>query len=98
MPETETSRGQAEEGFELLLDVPLKVTVELGRTRMLLQELLELGQGSIVDLERLAGEPVDVLVNGRPIALGEIVVLNDRYAVRVVSINSPTERVEGLGS
>ena len=98
MPETETPRGQAEEGFELLLDVPLKVTVELGRTRMLLQELLELGQGSIVDLERLAGEPVDILVNGRPIALGEIVVVNDCYAVRVVSINSPTERVEGLGS
>jgi flagellar motor switch protein FliN/FliY len=65
---------------------------------MLLQELLELGQGSIVDLERLAGEPVDILVNGRPIALGEIVVLNDRYAVRVVSINSPTDRVEGLGT
>jgi len=98
MPETESPRGPSEEGFELLLDVPLRVSVELGRTRMLLQELLELGQGSIVDLERLAGEPVDILVNGRPIALGEIVVLNDRYAVRVVSINSPTDRVEGLGT
>jgi flagellar motor switch protein FliN/FliY len=89
-------RSEGEEGIELLLDVPLRVSVELGRTRMLIQELLELGQGSVVDLERLAGEPVDILVNGRPIALGEIVVFNDRYAVRVVSINSPSERVESL--
>ncbi len=96
MPEETPEQQEAEEGFELLLDIPLRVTVELGRTRMLIQELLELGQGSIVDLERLAGEPVDVLVNGRPIAMGEIVVFNDRYAVRVVSINSPAERLENL--
>lgn len=81
-----------EESFQLLHDIPLKVTVELGQTRMLIQDLLDLGQGSVIDLERLAGEPVDVLVNGHPIALGEIVVFNDRYAVRVVSINTPTDR------
>jgi flagellar motor switch protein FliN/FliY len=85
-----------DEGFELLLDVPLRVSVELGRTRMRVQELLELGPGAVVDLDRLAGEPVDILVNGRPIAVGEIVVVNDRYAVRVVSIRSPTERVESM--
>jgi len=77
-----------EESFDLLLDVPLRVSVELGRTRMRLQDVLELAQGSIVDLERLAGEPVDILVNGRTIANGEVVVSNDRYAVRVLSIHT----------
>jgi flagellar motor switch protein FliN/FliY len=96
MPEAVTPKIDSEESFQLLLDVPLKVTVELGRTRMLIQDLLDLGQGSVIDLERLAGEPVDVLVNGHPIALGEIVVFNDRYAVRVVSINSPAERAGSL--
>jgi flagellar motor switch protein FliN len=87
---------QNEDGFDLLLDVPLRISVELGRTRLRVQELLDLSQGSVIDLERLAGEPVDVLVNGRPIAMGEIVVSRDRYAVRITSIRSPTERVESL--
>ena len=95
MPD-ETSATPSEEGFDLLLDVPLKVTVELGGTKLRVQELLEIGQGSIVELDRLAGEPVDILVNGRPLALGEVVVVNDRYAVRIVSIRSPTERAESL--
>ncbi len=81
---------------ELLLDVPLQVSVQLGETQMRIQDLLELGQGSIVDLDRLAGEPVDILVNGHAIALGEIVVVNERYAVRVVSVNNPAERLESL--
>ena len=97
MPEEEANQIQGDEGFELLLDIPLQVSVELGRTRMRIQELLELGQGSIVGLERLAGEPVDLLVNGHPLGQGEIVVVNDRYAVRVVSVNNPTERIESLG-
>lgn len=88
MPEDQT-RNANEEGFDLLLDVPLRISVELGRTRMRIQEVLELGQGSIVNLERLAGEPVDILVNGRPLAMGEVVVSNDRYAVRVLSVNGP---------
>ena len=95
MPD-ETNATPGEEGFDLLLDVPLKVTVELGGTKLRVQELLELGQGSILELDRLAGEPVEILVNGRPLALGEVVVMNDCYAVRVVSIHSPTERVESL--
>ena len=97
MPDEPQTNGQGnEESFELLLDVPLRVTVQLGATRMRVQDLLELGQGAVIELERLAGEPVDLLVNGRPVALGEIVVVNDRYAIRVVSIRSPTERAESL--
>ena len=91
-PEKEEAPG--EEGFELLLEVPLRVSVELGRTRLRIQDLLELGQGSIVELDRLAGDAVDILVNGRPVAQGEIVVVNERFAVRVVSVRNPAERVE----
>ncbi|MEE9281589.1 MAG: flagellar motor switch protein FliN [Myxococcota bacterium] len=95
MPEA-TNEVRPDDGFELLLDVPLQVSVQLGRTRMRIQDLLELGQGSVVDLDRLAGEPVDIMVNGHPIALGEIVVVNERYAVRIVSVNNPAERLESL--
>ncbi|MFQ5698186.1 MAG: flagellar motor switch protein FliN [Myxococcota bacterium] len=84
------------EAFTLLHDVPLAVTVELGKVRMTIQELLDMGQGSVVELDRLAGEPVDILVNGRPIAMGEIVIANERYAVRVVSIRDPADRLETL--
>ncbi len=96
MPEEDVAERAQQDGIELLLDVPLRVSVELGRTQMRVQELLDLGQGSIVELERLAGEAVDIMVNGHPIALGEIVVVNDRYAVRVMSVHSPAERVESL--
>ncbi len=96
MPD-ETTSSSAEQSFDLLLDVPLKVSVELGGTKLRIQELLDLGQGSILELDRLAGEPVDILVNGRAIALGEVVGVNERYAVRVVSVHSAAERVESLG-
>ena len=96
MPEQQNTPTSGEDSFELLLDVPLRVTVELGATRMRVQELLELGQGAIIELERLAGEPVDILVNERPVALGEVVVVNDRYAIRVVSVRSTTERAETM--
>ncbi len=96
MPD-EIASNSAEQSFDLLLDVPLKVSVELGGTKLRIQELLDLGQGSILELDRMAGEPVDILVNGRAIALGEVVVVNERYAVRVVSVHSATERVESLG-
>lgn len=93
----ETASSSADQSFDLLLDVPLKVSVELGGTKLRIQELLDLGQGSILELDRMAGEPVDILVNGRAIALGEVVVVNERYAVRVVSVHSAAERVESLG-
>ncbi len=96
MSEPQSTPTSGEDSFELLLDVPLKVTVQLGATRMRVQELLELGPGAIIELERLAGEPVDILVNERPVALGEVVVVNDRYAIRVVSVRSAAERAETM--
>jgi flagellar motor switch protein FliN/FliY len=93
MPE-DAAKPQEEESFELLLDVPLRVTVQLGQSRMRVHDLLELAQGEVIELDRLAGEPVDILVNGRMVAQGEIVVVNDRYGVRVVSVRTPTERQE----
>ena len=82
--------------LDLLLDVPLEVTVEIGRTRLAIRDLLQLGQGSVVELAKLAGEPLDVLINGRPIARGEAVMVNDRFGVRLTDIISPSERIAGL--
>lgn len=83
--------------LNLILDIPLKVTVELGRTRMVVSELLNLGQGSVIELSKLAGEPMEVLVNGKLVARGEAVVVNEKFGVRLTDIISPTERVEQLG-
>ncbi len=82
--------------IDLLLDVTLQVTVELGRTRRQIREVLSLGPGSVVELDRLAGEPVDVLINGKLIAKGEVVVIDENYGVRITDIISPTERVQSL--
>jgi flagellar motor switch protein FliN/FliY len=76
-----------------LLDVNLEVTVELGRTRMTLEKVLSLDQGSIVELQKFAGEPLDVLLNGQPVARGEAVVSGDRFGVRLTDILSPDERL-----
>jgi flagellar motor switch protein FliN/FliY len=81
---------------EFLLDVPLQVTVELGRTRMRIADLLRLAKGSIVELEKLAGEPLDVRVNGQLVARGEAVVVNDKFGVRLSDVLSPSERVKSL--
>lgn len=83
--------------LDLILDVPLKVTVELGRTRMPINELMKLSQGSVIELSKMAGEPLEVLVNNKPIARGEVVVVKDKFGVRLVEILSPIERVEQLG-
>jgi flagellar motor switch protein FliN/FliY len=80
----------------LILDIPLRVTVELGRTKMPVSELLNLTQGSVVELSKLAGEPMEVLVNDKLIAKGEAVVVNEKFGVRLTDIISPTERVESL--
>ncbi len=83
--------------LDQLLDVNLKITVELGRTTRSIGEILELGPGSVVELDRLAGEPVDILVNGRPIARGEVVVVDDAtFGVRVTDIISPARRIQSL--
>lgn len=82
-------------GFDLdfILDIPLTLTVELGRCRMLINELLQLGQGSVVELQKIAGEPMDVYVNQRLIARGEVVVVNEKFGVRLTDIISPAERI-----
>jgi flagellar motor switch protein FliN/FliY len=80
----------------MLLDVPLQVTVELGRTQLRIREVLELVPGSVIELEKLAGEPVDVLVNGRQIACGEVVVIDEEFGVRITDISSQAKRLRGL--
>jgi flagellar motor switch protein FliN/FliY len=82
--------------MDLLLDIPLQLTVELGRVRRMIKEVLALTPGSVVELDRLAGEPVDVLVNGRLLGKGEVVVINENFGVRITDILSPTERIEQL--
>ncbi len=83
--------------LDFILDIPLEVTAELGRARMLINELLKLGQGSVIELTKLAGEPIEILVNQKLIARGEVVVVNEKFGVRLTDILSPTERIEQLG-
>jgi flagellar motor switch protein FliN len=83
-------------GISLLLDVPLHMTVELGRTRRTIREVLSITPGAVVELDRLAGEPVDVLVNGKLLGKGEVVVINENFGVRITDIISPVERLKGL--
>jgi flagellar motor switch protein FliN/FliY len=87
---------QPAQSIEFLFDVNLHVTVELGRTEMTVRKILEMGPGTVVELNRLAGEAVDVLVNGRAIARGEVVVIDDMFGVRVTDILSPYDRINSL--
>jgi flagellar motor switch protein FliN len=82
--------------LDFILDIPLFLTVELGRSRMLISELLQLGQGSVVELTKLAGEPMDVYINQRLIARGEAVVVNEKFGVRLTDIVPPAERINKL--
>lgn len=82
--------------LEMILDIPVTVSVEIGRTKMLVNDLLQLGQGAVVELEKLAGEPMEILVNGRLIARGEAVVVNEKFGVKLTDIVSPTERINKL--
>jgi len=82
--------------IDLIMDIPVKLTVELGRTKMTIKELLRLAQGSVVSLDGLAGEPLDILINGYLIAQGEVVVVNDKYGVRITDIITPSERMRRL--
>ncbi len=83
--------------LNLLLDIPLNISVELGRANLLLQEVLDLAPGSVVELDKAAGEPVDILVNGRLVARGEVVVIEENFGIRITEIVSPQERVHRLG-
>lgn len=82
--------------LNLVLDIPVKMTVELGRTKMTIKELLRLSPGSIVSLEGLAGEPLDILINGYLIAQGEVVVVSDKFGIRITDIITPSERMHRL--
>ncbi|HAT25088.1 MAG: flagellar motor switch protein FliN [Pantoea sp.] len=84
------------EDLNLILDIPVKITVELGRTKMTIKELLALSQGSVVALDGLAGEPLDILVNDFLIAQGEVVVISDKFGIRITDIITPSERMQRL--
>jgi flagellar motor switch protein FliN/FliY len=83
--------------LDFILDIPLDVSAELGRTKLLINELLQLGQGSVIELNKLAGEPLEIYVNGKLVARGEAVVINEKFGVRLTDIISPIERVKQLG-
>jgi len=91
-----SSGVKSQVNMEFLLDIPLEVTVELGRTKMLINDMLKLGQGSVIELSKLAGESLEILANQKPIARGEVVVVNEKYGVRLTEVISPMERIEGL--
>ena len=82
--------------LDMILDIPVTISVEIGRTRILVNELLQLGQGTVVELEKLAGEPMEILVNGKLIARGEAVVVNEKFGVKLTDIVSPSERISKL--
>ncbi|UQZ91251.1 flagellar motor switch protein FliN [Deltaproteobacteria bacterium Smac51] len=82
--------------LDFILDIPLEISVELGRARMVINDLLQLGQGSVIELSKLAGEPLEIFVNGKLVARGEVVVVNEKFGVRVTDIVSPMERVKSL--
>jgi flagellar motor switch protein FliN/FliY len=94
-----SGNGAVAEGrhdIDMILDIPVQLTVELGRTRIPIRHILQLAQGSVVELDALAGEPMDVLVNGCLIAQGEVVVVNDKFGIRLTDIVTPSERVRRL--
>ncbi len=92
----ETPQVNLSADLDLILDIPVKMTVELGRTKMTIKELLRLSQGSVVSLDGLAGEPLDILINGYLIAQGEVVVVSDKFGIRITDIITPSERMRRL--
>ncbi|HGW6112691.1 TPA: flagellar motor switch protein FliN [Proteus mirabilis] len=94
LPEDDTLNHLSD--INLIMDIPVKLTVELGRTKMTIKKLLSLSQGSVVSLDGLAGEPLDILINGYLIAQGEVVVVSDKYGIRITDIITPSERMRRL--
>jgi flagellar motor switch protein FliN len=94
--ESERIRKDSIRDLDFILDIPLEVSVELGRTKMLINDLLQLGQGSVIELNKLAGEPLEILVNRKLVARGEVVVVNEKFGVRLTDVISPMERIRQL--
>lgn len=93
-----TGHGSEPQDIDFILDIPLELSVELGRRKMLVNDLLQLGQGSIVELDKLAGEPLEIYINRKLVARGEVVVVNEKFGVRLTDIITPMERVRTLRS
>nr|WP_181319768.1 flagellar motor switch protein FliN [Nitrosovibrio sp. Nv4] len=93
---TSTQKVQIHNDIDLIMDIPVQLTVQLGRTKIAIKNLLQLAQGSVVELDGLAGEPMDVLVNGYLIAQGEVVVVNEKFGIRLTDIITPSERIRKL--
>lgn len=94
--EDEGSGDGSEVNLDVILDVPVDISMEIGRTKISIRNLLKLNQGSVIELDRLAGEPMDVLINGTLIAHGEVVVVNDKFGIRLTDVISPAERITKL--
>jgi flagellar motor switch protein FliN/FliY len=92
------THSDANGDIEMIMDIPVQLTVELGRTKLTIRNILQLGQGSVVELDGLAGEPMDIFVNGYLIAQGEVVVVDDKYGIRVTDIITPSDRINRLRS
>jgi flagellar motor switch protein FliN/FliY len=92
------SSGSGDGDIDMIMDIPVQLSVELGRTRLTIRNILQLGQGSVVELEGLAGEPMDIFVNGYLIAQGEVVVVDDKYGIRVTDIITPADRLNRLNA
>lgn len=90
------AKAESLRDFDMILDIPVNLTVELGRTRIAIRDLLQLAHGSVVELDGMAGEPMDVLVNGTLIAQGEVVVVNDKFGIRLTDIITPAERMSKI--
>lgn len=95
-PLSKVEQNTTRNDIDMILDIPVQMTVELGRTKIAIRNLLQLAQGSVVELDGLAGEPMDVLVNGCLIAQGEVVVVNDKFGIRLTDIITPAERIRKL--
>jgi len=95
-PKEEPAQSVSSLNLDFILDIPLQVTVELGRTKMRIHDLLQLGQGSVIELTKLVGEPLELLVNEKLVARGEVVVVNEKFGIRLTDVISPMERIEHL--
>jgi flagellar motor switch protein FliN/FliY len=96
-PTTSHSKDGSNRGLEFLYDVPLQISVELGRSKILLRDLLKMGEGYVIELDKLAGEPLDLYVNSRLIARGEAVMVGDKFGIRLTDVVSTADRIENLG-